>query len=440
MKPPEFWVEVKHIKVDSSRGRKKLEKIDTLSENIKKLGLIHPLAVTNIGVNEYLLIAGERRLRACMLLGMSKVRCTLHSDLDDVSIKEMELEENLQREELEWPEKIELLRQLDVLKRESEGSAAPGKLGKNTGWTVEKTAAVTGMSSGNVSQQLKLAKTLADRPDIKDKVKRMPLHTAIKRVEQLLKTEDIKRQQDQGLLKVNTSIRHGDARQLIKDVKSESVDVIITDPPFGSSTIENDRQHGRENYAKASGKHVAAYSAGLVASDNATVEEVTRLMFELMPEFQRVLKPSGHIYIFFSFETYTHLLNTMKAFFEVNDTPIIWYKNRTTSPGMGYEYSPCYEPVLFGHKEPRKKKLKKDAALLQNVKPLMARQKSHPFEKPQELLKFFIRQSSYKGDTVLDPFVGSGATVIAARALGRTGLGFELDKGHFEDAQRRLVE
>lgn len=63
----------------------------------------------------------------------------------------------------------------------------------------------------------------------------------------------------------------------------------------------------------------------------------------------------------------------------------------------------------------------------------------HPFEKPQDLLKRLISISSVKGETVLDPFAGSGATILAAQALGRNGLGFELDSEHFNIAQNRLT-
>ncbi len=435
----DFIVDVRDIHVDASRGRKSLEKLDELSQNIAKNGLIHPIVVTHAEAEgKYTLIAGERRLRASMLLGKVSVRCTLRDSITQLQAKEMELDENLQREALEWPEKIELMRQLDELKRSTQGSGVQGNE-REGGWNLAKTAAVVGLSSGAVSQQLKLARVLRERPDIKDKVKGMTLHTAIRKAQQTLKREDIQRQQKSGLLKVSSSIRQGDARTLIKEIASESVDVIITDPPFGIQTIEDDRQSPRENYAKEGGKKVAAYTAALTQSDNSTLEEVTRLMFELMPELQRVLKPSGHIYVFFTFDFYMALFNTMKEFFSVNQTPIIWWKQRTTSPGMGYDYSPCYEPVLFGHKAPRKKKLAKDASLVQVVKPLAPKLKLHPFEKPQELLKFFITQSTYKGDVVLDPFVGSGATVRAARSLGRTGIGFEVDESHFADAQGSLV-
>ena len=66
--------------------------------------------------------------------------------------------------------------------------------------------------------------------------------------------------------------------------------------------------------------------------------------------------------------------------------------------------------------------------------------KIHPFQKPQGLLCYLIKQSTQLGQTVLDPFAGSGATVVAARATGRTGLGFEIDEGHFNQAQARLLK
>ena len=64
--------------------------------------------------------------------------------------------------------------------------------------------------------------------------------------------------------------------------------------------------------------------------------------------------------------------------------------------------------------------------------------KTNPCEKPVDLLKLYIENSSKKGDIVFDPFCGTGSTLIAAKELGRQYLGYEIDKEYFDIAIKRL--
>ena len=73
-----FYLNVVEIKVLKNRGRKDFAEIDSLMESIKSVGgLIHPIVVTESKEDEgYVLVAGERRLRATLLLGKTRIRCT----------------------------------------------------------------------------------------------------------------------------------------------------------------------------------------------------------------------------------------------------------------------------------------------------------------------------------------------------------------------------
>jgi site-specific DNA-methyltransferase (adenine-specific) len=64
----------------------------------------------------------------------------------------------------------------------------------------------------------------------------------------------------------------------------------------------------------------------------------------------------------------------------------------------------------------------------------------HPTEKPVALMRHYIENSSEPGDVVLDPYMGSGTTLVAAMQSGRRGLGIEIDRDHFETACRRVRE
>ena len=163
-------------------------------------------------------------------------------------------------------------------------------------------------------------------------------------------------------------------------------------------------------------------------------------MLRLAPALFRVLKPRGHIYMFFCNEMYPVLMKVLQdTGFIMSPVPVIWDKGRTTGPFMGYTYTASYEPVLFGHKPPRKKRLADPCRDIIVEKIVSSDKKLHPFEKPQGLLRYFIRQSTNMGGLILDPFAGSGATLIAAKAEGRMGIGFEIDGDNFRKAQKRLL-
>lgn len=427
--PHFFEVSSKDIVVKKDRGRQEFKKIQELAESIQKFGLIHPIVVSPLEdqPGKYELIAGERRFRACLFLGLAKVKVTFRDDLDDLSKKEIELEENLRRSDLTWTEQIVLVKQIDEIKRKQHGESRYSK----DGWNTEKTADLLNTSKQTVSRQINLAKTLEERPDLKEKVKNLPMSVAMKVVKQTEERERVERLAKSKSFSPVQKIVNYDAYEGLKTMPAESVDLIITDPPFGTSTID-------ESEGKSRGG-VQSYYQILKPDDNSTKEEVEDLLSRVIPEMYRILKPSSHIYIFYGTDFYEFLRQTMtKAGFIVEPIPLIWNKMRSTTIFHGYSYTSCYEPILFAHKPPREKRLAEAAKSILDFSPVSSQKKIHPFEKPQELLTFLIKQSSNMKDTVFDPFAGSGATIKAAVDAGRHGAGFEKNPDHYKLAIGRL--
>ena len=88
------------------RQRKELTEVDVLAESIHRLGLIHPIVITR----DNILVAGERRLMACKSLGHEKINCQYVDELDDYTLRAIELEENIKRTEITWQdEKLAVL-------------------------------------------------------------------------------------------------------------------------------------------------------------------------------------------------------------------------------------------------------------------------------------------------------------------------------------------
>jgi site-specific DNA-methyltransferase (adenine-specific) len=426
----------KAISVREDRGRKDFSGLLELRESIEQNGLLHPVAITPLnGDGTYELVAGETRLRAMILLGIDEIPCSILEDLTEEDQRILELEENVVRTDLAWQEKVELTRQIDIARKEKHGEKGRGDKGE--GWTHEKTAEVVGSHPSTVSKDIKLATRLAENPELKELVKNLPKNVALQKIKQHDEVKRVERLAEKGQLKLSGKIYQGEAEVLIKSLGADTVDLVLTDPPFGVSMIEEMRNStGRKDDAAP-----VSYAAGLKESDNWTADKVKVLIDEISGDLFRVLKPGGHLYMFFTFEVYEAWRSSLvNAGFVIGWVPVIWYKGRSVSIGRGYDFMTCYEPILFGYKPPRTRRMNGDEKALIEVAPLHTSKKSHPFEKPTKLLERLIELSTNKGHVVLDPFCGSGATLDAARGIGRSYIGYELDKDHFHVAQGRLAE
>lgn len=423
-------IQIKDVAV-SDRGRKEFKNIREMADSIKTHGLIHPVVVSPREDGRYDLVAGERRLRGAILAGLAEVPATLRDDLDEVQIKEIELEENIQRSDLTWVEENEILTKIHQLKQQRHGEAGRGPGAK--GWTLDKTADLTGLDKTNVSKRLQLARAMEENPQLKEKVSRLPMSAAMKYVRQEQERQRVERIHKSKELQQSDLLdfRHGDGLKLMASLEEGSIGLVLTDPPFGVEDIESRRETGGS-------QKLMNYKQGLHEHDNLSLEAATKLYVGLFSELGRVLKPGAHFYVFFSMDLYGTLRTLVKANgLECQSSPIIWYKERAMTPFMGYDYSSCYEPILYGWKPPRDRRLAEPAKLVLHYKPIGG-EKLHHFEKPQDLLRFLVKQSSYVGEPVLDPFAGSGATLLAALATSRRAVGSELEKDHFILARERL--
>jgi len=415
-------VDVSNIIVSKDRGRKEFKNLPEMMESIKKYGLLHPpVVIPTDKEGKYKLVAGERRYRSCCLLGLKQISVTLRKDLTKLQEKEIELEENIARENLSWPEQIELYRQIDNLKRDLYGSKMQGD-SKGDGWNTQKTADMLDMDRSHLAKQINFAKLLKEKPDLKEKLNGLPLTIAMRKAKMILDAEKMERLSKNK--KASSEIKLGNCIELLKELEDESVDLLLTDIPYGLDAINLKGN----NYK------------GLVKDqENSCYSEVYKLMQAIKKDLGRVLKPSAHFYVFHSIDQYNYLQSILiGAGLDPDPVPIIWDKTRTTAPFRGYSYAPCYEICSFGHKPPKTKMLSQACKSLVQVKSPSVKEKIHVFQKPVELLEYFIKQSTNIGDLVLDPFAGSGSTILAAKKCGRRGLGFEVNKDNYLMARKAI--
>jgi len=218
----------------------------------------------------------------------------------------------------------------------------------------------------------------------------------------------------------NFELAQLDAVAFLRTLPSESVDIVVTDPAYES--LEKHRAVGTTTRLKV--------SAG---SSNTWFSIFPNVRFaELFEEVFRVLKRDTHFYLMCDPETaFIAKPVAEQAGFKFWK-PLIWDKR---SIGMGYHYRARYEFVLFFEKGKRRL-----ADLgIPDVLEVPRIRGGYPAEKPSALSEVFLRQSSIAGDLLVDPFMGSGSSGVAALTLGRRFAGNDVSSDSLKLARERLL-
>jgi site-specific DNA-methyltransferase (adenine-specific) len=151
----------------------------------------------------------------------------------------------------------------------------------------------------------------------------------------------------------------------------------------------------------------------------------------------RKLKQNSHIYVFTNWRAYAPMAAVVEKYFTLKNV-LIWEKNNWTPGDLEANYGHQYEMILFGHKGRRHLFGRRDPNVL-HFDRLDTNSMQHPTEKPVKLLEYLIEKSTLTGETVLDMFMGSGSTCLAAKHTNRKYVGIEIDKTWFDVAQKRLA-
>lgn len=209
-------------------------------------------------------------------------------------------------------------------------------------------------------------------------------------------------------------IHLGDCREMLGQMPSNSVDCVVTDPPYGMSY--------------RSGRRAEKFDA--IAGD-----EDPELFVSVLPEIARVLRPDRHVYVFCSWHHLDTFLGQMRAHFTVKNL-IVWNKNVHGSGDLKGAYAPKHEFIVFAHKGRRE--LTRRIPDVIDCPKVPGGAMVHPTEKPVNLLRTLIANSTTAGETVLDPFTGGGSTGLAAAAEGRRFIGCELAPAYHAIAEARI--
>jgi site-specific DNA-methyltransferase (adenine-specific) len=201
---------------------------------------------------------------------------------------------------------------------------------------------------------------------------------------------------------------HGDALALLASLRDESIDLIVTDPPYRVISGGNSSPASTANYGWKSS--VLAANDGKIFSHNAV------FIKEYMPHFYRLLKPGSHCYVMINNLNLRELLNVAADVGFGFHNLLRWDKN--TCNANRWYMKDC-EYTGFFYKKPAKSINRPGDKQGYACNTIRKADKLHDTQKPVELMAHYVTNSSEPGDLVLDPFAGAASTLVAAAQSGR---------------------
>lgn len=204
----------------------------------------------------------------------------------------------------------------------------------------------------------------------------------------------------------------GDCINELQALEAHSVDLVVTDPPY---------------FVPATHYNVRSGSFRSL-SDLGILEHFFSSVFK---ELDRVLAANAHAYVFCDGQSYPVMYATAYPYFK-SIRPLIWDK-QTSINGYGWRHQ--HEIILFCQRQEAKPIPTGDGDILR-CRAVPIKQREHLAEKPVALLETLIRKHTPR--VVLDPFMGSAATGVAAKNVGCGYIGIEKEPAYFELAQRRI--
>lgn len=225
--------------------------------------------------------------------------------------------------------------------------------------------------------------------------------------------------------RIEQKIYLGDAYKLIKEIESNSIDLIITDPPYDikgihGSGIVKDRGVSFHKELEEKSLNVGLNSA-------------------ILDDFCRVMKKIN-IYIWCNKEQIIQYLDYFVKGKNCNYEILVWAKEDPI-PFCGTHYLVDKEYCLYFWQQGAFVKIPYERGktfFLGKKNVIDKNDYGHPTIKPLEIIETLILNSSQEGGAVLDPFLGSGTTALACKHTKRRFIGFEIDKHYFKIASDRL--
>jgi ParB-like chromosome segregation protein Spo0J len=434
------------------RRRKDLGKLDDLIASIKihgqiTAGVVRPARLDDQirGVDPlatpWVLVAGGRRYAAISMAGIDTYLAENLGDLPPLKQKELELEENLQRKDLNWDEEVLLKEEIHQLKLQQ--AAAEGET-----WTQGDTAKVLGETQANTSRDLKLAVAIRENPALRRAGSKI---SAVRQLDYERNVSERTARVDQtNLHKVKSKLVTADMRDFIRTIPENSIALTFTDFPFGIDY----------NFATDRGKYL----------DEDSPENLKDLLTDIIPQMMRVTAKDGWLALMMGSTNYEYLKDLVQSCCAVHyeyfksgdrycqkgikenpsdpgcrrvyaeDPEWIWYRPNSRNPSMW--------PTLHAQNQYEKLCVVNmgEAVLIKRdrgnvlVHDAVYEDRIHEMQRPHSLCIDVIERLTVGGEIVADFCFGSGSALAAAAELERHFIGCDLNPKNLEPALMWVAE
>ena len=386
------------IDIPDNRWRPIKKKVDEIAQSMLKFGQLQPIILRPKDDGRYDLVDGYHRVTAAEMNVWPSIQAVFSTELDPVVLREIELEVNIMRVEMDWQEKQLAIAELHRLKQE-----------RDPNWTQRQTADLADGSQTRVSEALRYKEMVQLFPELaKAKSMRQAASWMNQKAKTVTRTISVTGNPD--FAHMEKKILLGDSTKLIKEVPDESIRMVLTDPPFG---IDYD--------------HRKAGTDGSMSAYEDSEDSYWRLL-GMAGDLYRVIKADGWLIWFLGPTWYERAKQAFReAGFTVDEIPIVWDRSDgscfTARPDR--YFARAYDIALHCLKGNPEVIIRGKPNIIR-VPPVASKERDLLVERPVELYKELIRRLTVKGEKVADFFVGSGSVLAAAASLQRDFFGIEL--------------
>jgi len=214
---------------------------------------------------------------------------------------------------------------------------------------------------------------------------------------------------------------HGDSAELMLELEDHSIQAILTDPPYGIEWKSNWlMKHEQKEVLKG--------------------DKDLTWMGDFLIDCERLLRPKGSMYIMTRWDKLGFLTGLIRNLTELNVRNCIVWDRIIHGLGDLKSFAPVYDLIVYVTQNKPKLLSEYRFTNLWSINRELDRITGHPTSKPVALFERMLVCSTQPGDMILDPFAGSGASLVAANKLNRQAIGFEIDEHFCEMAAKRLQQ
>lgn len=404
------------------RARQDMGDLIDMEASMKESGLISPLAVKRDGGDKYYLLAGERRFTILRKNNVKDIPVRIYDrDLTELEMKSIELAENFFRKDFEYWEHDNLVREMHALQQSIHGVKAPGP--NQDGWGTEETGNMIGATKATVSTAIKRAEAREAFPELFEKCKtQSDASKLINKMSEAVVKDTIAKKlelnKDSVANQLSKCYVNADFFEGVKQIPSGIMHLVEIDPPYAIDLNKAKKADGESCYLEESYNEI----------DRDNYRE---FLLNTFKECYRVMAEHSWLICWFAPEPWFETVYSALLTAGFNSTRMcgIWTKPSGQSKRPELHLANSYEMFFYAWKgRPAINKAGRSNNF--NYPPVPPQQKTHPTERPVELMEDLYETFAFPGSRILIPFLGSGNGIIAADNRGMSPVGFELSKSY----------